>query len=225
MNKRQRKQAKKLRERQRRETQVPETTPTGSQQSQGIATNLKAKSTPTPAGRPHLFTIIVSGIVMLTGLITLYWNLAQPDLRYVPRSDPELMTVLETKFDSSGNLIHNLRARPTFTNYSFKPGFIDKAEFVPQTIATLPDIKVTGINKTRIFWHQEKQVEITFLMAVPTDVANNPNSTRELAMEEVLSVFDNTGKKVDHLQNGLFGRIHFDLKDVVNTRPTPDPGK
>lgn len=162
---------------------------------------------------------------MLTGLITLYWNLAQPDLRYVPRSDPELMTVLETKFDSSGNLIHNLRARPTFTNYSFKPGFIDKAEFVPQTIATLPDIKVTGINKTRIFWHQEKQVEITFLMAVPTDVANNPNSTRELAMEEVLSVFDNTGKKVDHLQNGLFGRIHFDLKDVVNTRPTPDPGK
>jgi len=120
--------------------------------------------------------------------------------------------------DDAGNFVHSLRLRPTFTNYSLKPGFIDKAELVPQSIATLPDVKITSINKTPIFWHRQKQIEITFLMTVPTDPLNHLNTTRELTVDQVLAVFDNTGRKVDHLEDGKFGRIRFTLKNIVNTQ-------
>jgi hypothetical protein len=105
--------------------------------------------------------------------------------------------------------------RPTFTNYSIKPGFIDKAEFVPESITTLPDIKITSINKTFIYWHKPKQIEITFLMTLPTDAMNNLNTTQKLAIDQVLAAYDNTGKKVDRLPNGMFGRIRFNFKELV----------
>jgi len=144
--------------------------------------------------------------------------MAQPDLRYIPALGPESLTVLESKVDSTGNFVHSIRLRPTFTNFSFKPGFIDKVEFVPQTIATLPENKVTGINKVPIFWHQKKQIEITLLMTIPTDAVNNLNTTRQLDVDEVLAVFDNTGRKVDHLPNGLYGRIRFAFKENVDIK-------
>jgi hypothetical protein len=177
--------------------------------------NKTAKTKTTPA-RPHGITITFSVIGILLAGTALYWNLAQPDLRYISNLDAETMTILESKVDGAGNFVHSLRMRPKFTNYSFKPGFIDKAEFVPQSIATLPEIKITGINKTAIFWHQKKQIEITFLMTIPTDAIHNLNTSRELAVEQVLAVFDNTGRKVDHLENGLFGRIRFNFKEIAN---------
>ena len=177
-----------------------------------------AKSGPIPPARPHALTISLSIVVIFLSCITLYWNVIQPDIRYVESLGPETMTVVESKIDNSGNFVHSLRLRPMFTNYSIKPGFIDKAEFVPQSIATLPEIKITSINRTLIHWHQKRQIEITFLMTVLTDVVNNPNTNRELAMEQVLAVYDNTGRKVDHLENGLFGRIRFNFKDTVNTQ-------
>ncbi len=177
-----------------------------------------AKTKPIPPGRPHAVTITFSIIGILLACITLYWNVVQPDIRYIPSLGPETLTVVESKVDGAGNFVHSLRLQPTFTNYSIKPGFIDKVEFVPQSIATLPEIKITSINKTFIFWHQKKQIEITFLMTVPTDAVNNLNTTRELGVDQVLAVFDNTGRKVDHLQNGLFGRIRFNFKQIVKTQ-------
>jgi hypothetical protein len=180
--------------------------------------NDPAETIPAPSGRPHALTITFSVIAILLTCVALYWNIAQPDIRYVPTLGPETLTVVETKMDSAGNFVHSLRLRPTFTNFSLKPGFIDKAELVPQSIATLPDVKVTSINKTFIYWHQPKQIEITFLMTVPTDPLNHLNTTRELTVDQVLAVFDNTGRKVDHLDYGKFGRIRFNLKDIVNTQ-------
>jgi hypothetical protein len=168
--------------------------------------------------RPHFLTIILTTIGILVGCVGLYWSMAQPDIRYVASLSPETMTIVESKIDSEGNFVHSLRVRPTFTNYSFKPGFIDKAEWVPQSIATIPDIKITSISRSNIYWHQKKQIEITFLMTVPTDPLHNLNTTRELAMEQVLAVYDNTGRKVEHLENGLFGRIRFNFADTVKTQ-------
>jgi hypothetical protein len=219
MNKRQRKRAKKREEQKRRgqqnETQEHDTVryPLGPGQSPTIANTVKPK--PIPPARPHALTITFSFLGSLLTGIAFYWNVAQPDIRYIPSLGPEAMTVLESKVDGSGNFIHSIRLRPTFTNYSIKPGFIDKAEFVPQSIATLPDVKIISIDKILIFWHQEKQIEITLLMTIPTDAINNLNTTRELAVDQVLAVFDNTGKKVDHLPNGMFGRIRFNFKEVV----------
>lgn len=222
MNKEQKKRAKRRKERKQRRHEN-DTAENGEdltlheslepRQNRNIAKTAKPK--PIPTGRPHALTITFSMIAILLACITLYWNVVQPDIRYIPSLGPETMTVVESKVDGAGNFVHSVRLRPTFTNYSIKPGFIDKAEFVPLSIATLPEIKFTSINKTFIFWHQEKQIEITFLMTVPTDAINNLNTTRELAMDQVLAVFDNTGRKVDHLQNGLFGRIRFNFKEIV----------
>jgi len=152
--------------------------------------------------------------MLLTGF-GIYWAVSQPDLRYIPSLNREDFTVLESKVDTDGNFVHSVRIRPKFINLSGKPGFIDKVEFVPQSIATLPEIKVTSIDKERIFWHQEKQIEITFLMTIPTDVAKNLNTTRDLAVDQVLAVFDNTGKKVDHFPNGMYGRIRFNFNEIA----------
>jgi len=225
MNKRQRRRAKKREEAIRRtaengnsvvsrKTGLPESDADGSN-SHSKKRDPNKKPMPT---RPHFLTIILTIIGILLSCAALYWNIAQPDIRYVASLSPEAMTVVESKIDSAGNFVHSLRVRPTFTNYSLKPGFIDKAEWVPQSIATLPDIKITSINKSNIFWHQKKQIEITFLMTVPTDPIHNLNTTRELAMEQVLAVYDNTGRKVERLENGLFGRIRFNFADTVKTQ-------
>jgi len=115
-----------------------------------------------PARAPHALTIIFAVIGMLLTGFGIYWAVSQPDLRYIPSLNREDFTVLESKVDTDGNFVHSVRIRPKFINLSGKPGFIDKVEFVPQSIATLPEIKVTSIDKERIFWHQEKQIEITF---------------------------------------------------------------
>ena len=55
-------------------------------------------------------------------------------------------------------------------------------------------------------------------MIVPTDPVNHLNTTRDLAVEQVLAVYDNTGRKVEHLESGLFGRIRFNFTDTVKTQ-------
>jgi len=221
MNKRQRKQAKRLRERQKHQIEIAENRETPAvrdspepNQDYDIVKTTKTK--PISSGRPHPLIITFSLITIVLAFIGLYWAIGQPDIRYTPSLEPETMTVVESEVDSAGNFVHNLRIRPTFTNYSMKPGFIDKVEFVPQSIATLPETKITSINRTFIFWHQKKRIEITFLMTVPTDAANNLNTTRELAVDQALAVYDNTCKRVDRLPNGMFGRLRFNFKDIVN---------
>jgi hypothetical protein len=212
MNKKQKNRAKKRKARKAQEHQT-DNLAVESKGSHEFAQMDKTKTG--PPGRPHGLTITFSAIGILLAGIALFWNVAQPDIRYIPTLDPEALTVLESKIDGAGNLVYNVRLRPKFTNFSFKPGLIDKVDFVPQSIATLPDIKITSIEKTLIFWHEEKRTEITFLMTIPTDAANNLNTTRELAMDQVLIAFDNTGKKIDHLPNGMFGRIRFNFKDII----------
>ena len=181
--------------------------------------------------RPHGFTII--GIAVAAGLSFLgicvtvliaWWNsYAQPDIRYIPRTDSEELTELSSAVDSAGNFVHNLRVRPKFVNYGFKPGYIDKVEFVPLTVETLPDIKITSIGKSLLRRNEEKVVEITFIMTVPTNALKHLNTTRELNIKEVISAFDNTGKKVELLTNGLLGRIEMDFKQVVEIQAKKAP--
>ncbi len=174
--------------------------------------------------RPHAFTIAsgIAGLLLagFAGFIGWWTNFAQPDIRYVPSTDSESVTEIDSKVDSAGNFVHNLRLRPKFINVAFKSGFIDKAEFVPETIETLPDIKITSIGRTPLHWREATPVEITFIMTIPTDSLNHLNTTRELKIEQVLSVFDNTGKKVDHLPNGMLGRIKMNFKQVVKVQAT-----
>ena len=68
--------------------------------------------------------------------------------------------------------------------------------------------------------NEEKVVEINFILTIPTNALNHLNTTRELKIEEVISAFDNTGKKVELLTNGLLGRIKIDFKQMVKIQAT-----
>lgn len=181
--------------------------------------------------RPHGFTI--AGIILTAGLSLLaicvtvfiaWWNsYAQPDIRYIPRTEFEELTELSSTVDSAGNFVHNLRVRPKFINYGFKPGYIDKVEFVPLTVETLPDIKITSIGKSLLNRNEEKVVEITFILTIPTNALKHLNTTRELNIKEVISAFDNTGKKVELLTNGMLGRIEMDFKQIVEIHVAQTP--
>jgi len=176
----------------------------------------KPTSKPILSARPHPLTIIIALIGIVLTVIGLYWAIAQPDLRYIPNAGLETLTVLERKLDGEGNFVYSVQISPKFANLSWKPGFVDKVEFVPQSIVTLPEIKITSIDRERIFWHQEKPIEIRFLMTIPSDAAKNLNTKRELAVDQSLDVLDNTGKKVDHDQNGANGRLRFNFKEIVD---------
>jgi hypothetical protein len=124
---------------------------------------LENATRPTSSSRPHILTIIIGVAGLFLAGVGLYLNNAQPDIRYVSKLGPETITVVESKMDSAGNFVHNLRMRPTFTNYSFKAGFIDKAELDSQNpLETPSEVKVTSINKTLIHWRQPQRIEITF---------------------------------------------------------------
>jgi len=136
MNKRQRKRAKKLKERRERENTEYNPTltlhePLTPKQYQ-IAKTSKTKSD----GQPIWLKIIFGSVPAILALIGLYWAISVPDIRYIPVVEPETMTTVENTVDSAGNFIHNVKLRVMFTNYAFKPGFIDKVDFVPESIVT-----------------------------------------------------------------------------------------
>lgn len=181
--------------------------------------------------RPHGFTIIgivlgvaVSVAGILVTILIAWWNsYAQPDIRYIPKTDSEEIAELSSAVDGAGNFIHNLRVRPRFVNYGYKPGYIDKVEFVPMTVETIPDIKITSIGKTLLNHNEEKVVEITFIMTIPTNAFSHLNTTRDLKVEELISAFDNTGKKVELLTNGMLGRIKLDFRQLVEIHAAQTP--
>ena len=144
--------------------------------------------------------------------VAVYVNVLQPDIRYIPVIVSDTMTVVDRKIDDNGNFVFKFRMRPKFTNFSIKSGFVDRVEFDPQTIANLPDIKITSINKVLIRWHEEKEIDIEFLLTHRTDVLSHLNTSWEVSTDLVMAAFDNTGKKIDKLTSGLFGRIRFKLK-------------
>jgi hypothetical protein len=157
---------------------------------------------------------------LLLSCAALYWAIGKPDIRYIPVLDPESMTTVESTIDGAGNFIDNIKLRTTYTNFSVKPGYIDKVEFVPQSIETLLNIKVTGIGKTFIYWHQKKVIEVNFLMTTPSDPMNHANTTRDLKIDQVLAVYDNTGERVQLLPDGRYGRLRLKFNRNVTVKVT-----
>lgn len=154
-------------------------------------------------------------VIGVPSLVIYYLGYIEPDIRYVSSLPSEALTILERKVDANANFVYYFRMKPKFKNLSIKKGFIDKAELVPLSIATLPETRITSINKAPIGWREEKVVEIMFIMTLPTDAINNINKTKDVSADIVLAAFDNTGKKIDRFPDGKFARIQFKLTDSI----------
>ena len=167
--------------------------------------------------REHMLGLLTLLVAITALCVHVYVNVLQPDIRYIPVLTSDSITIVDRTIDDKGNFVFKFRIRPKFTNFSIKSGFVDKVEFDPQTVANLPDIKITSVDKVLIQRNEEKEINIEFLLTQPTDVLSHLDSSWEVASDLIMVAFDNTGKKIDKLANGpvLFGRIRFNLKGVM----------
>ncbi len=117
------------------------------------------------------YSSVIGAITLVIGAVTLgctiYLVNLEPNLKY--SSFTFKNKIVGRKIDSKNNLVYHFSITPRFKNVSYKTGYVDKVEFVPVSINTIPDVKVISIRKTPISWRSEEDVEIQFIVTVPTD--------------------------------------------------------
>lgn len=148
----------------------------------------------------------VIGIVTLA--CTLYLVNLEPNLKYSSFNFNDKL--IGRKIDNKNNFIYYYSITPRFKNTSFKTGYVDKVEFVPVSIETIPDVKVISIRKTPIAWRSEEDVEIQFIVTVPTDF-DTKLEEKKVSTELIVNAYDNTGKKIERSTDGQFIRGYLKL--------------
>lgn len=148
----------------------------------------------------------------LTLACTVYVINLEPDIKYSSFNLNDKL--IGRKIDKQNNFVYHYSITPRFKNLSFKKGYIDKVEFVPVSIETIPDVKVTSIRKTPINWRSEEDVEIQFIVTVPTDY-DIKITQKKVSTELIINAFDNTGKKVERSTDGQFIRTKINLWGTI----------
>jgi|GEM_PF-6168397 len=118
-------------------------------------------------------------------------------------------------------MVSLMSSRYTFKNYSVKSGYVDKIEYVPQTLESIPVVEIVHFDKEQIGWRQERTLEIKYRMIVNLNAlakAIRPE-TREIRVEAKL--YDNTGKLIATTPNGLHTPIMIGL--VFGISPSGPP--
>ncbi len=117
--------------------------------------------------------------------------------------------------DGNNNFVYYYSVSPRFKNLSLKSGYVDKVEFSPlSSISTIPDVKVTSIRRVSIGWNDEENVEVKFIVTVPTDF-NSKMKEKKVSTELIMNVFDNTGKIIERATGGQFIRMKLDLWGTI----------
>ncbi len=151
-------------------------------------------------------------IIALLALATAIYSNLEPDIKYSSFNLNDKL--IGRKIDKQNNFVYHYSITPKFKNLSFKKGFIDKVEFVPVSIETIPDVKVTSIRKTPISWRSEEDVEIQFIVTVPTDFDMKVKE-KKVSTELIVNAYDNTGKKVERSTDGQFIRGKLNLWGTI----------
>lgn len=120
-----------------------------------------------------------------------------PDIRCVAYS-----TTKDTTEMYEGKIMWFITTKNRYKNFSFKSGYIDRVEYTPTSLDTLPEVKVAYIDKQQIGWREEKEIEIRSIMTVSLSSYSKAllKGNRYLELEERL--YDNTGKLVSTAFDG-----------------------
>ncbi|MBT1073441.1 hypothetical protein [Pelotalea chapellei] len=152
----------------------------------------------------------VIGIVTLA--CTIYLVNLEPNLKYSSFNYNDKL--IGRKIDSKNNFLYHFSITPRFKNASFKTGYVDKVEFVPVSIETIPDVKVISIRKAPIPWRSVEDVEIQFIVTVPTDF-DAKLKEKKVSTELIVNAYDNTGKKIERSTDGRFIRGYLNLWGTI----------
>lgn len=154
-------------------------------------------------------------IAVATLACMIYFVNLEPDIKYSSFKINDKL--IGRKVDSHNNFVYYYSITPKFKNLSFKRGYVDKVEFVPLSIETIPDVKIISIRKVPISWRSEEDIEIQFIVTVPTDFDMKVKE-KKVSTELVLNAFDNTGKKIERSTDGQYIRTKIDLWGTIGQK-------
>jgi hypothetical protein len=156
----------------------------------------------------------IFGGVVLSPSVTNYFDIGQPDLRYPFEQLPDdrRFRVLTQWTDASGNAIYLISNLLRVRNLAFKRGFVDKVEFVPFSMPTLPKVELLGVDKRPISRGETQTVEVRALVTIPFGLIGPPTESKTLDIE--VRLFDNTGRQVGSYTDDRLARMR--MQGVVN---------
>lgn len=132
------------------------------------------------------------GALVVAYFAALVTNLGKPDIEFSDTSTPESFNRGSVVKDGTihGMLVFNFK----MTNRSPFPGFIDRADIIPLNPTTKgATAKVVYIAKQKLYWLQEKTIQVRIATIVPLDDAR-PGIDPEFRLQ----LFDSTGQEIAH---------------------------
>lgn len=130
---------------------------------------------------------LVSAVVM--PVVIYYLAYAEPDLRLGDLRNKLSPSWIDSKVDEKNNAISYLSIKLPITNYSLKSGYVDRVEFVPESVDVLPEIMIAHIDKQPIRWRTQIDVEVKYIVSM---------KIQELLERKVIKLkvipYDNTGR-------------------------------
>jgi hypothetical protein len=118
----------------------------------------------------------------------------QPDLRWshnqlLPGPDG-IFRVLDDYLDKDCNSVVLTSTRLRIKNVGMRQGHIEKAEFAPLSVQSLPKIEVMSVDRRPLKWGEEQTIEVRAIMTFD----RFPQGERKFAAE--VKLLDNLGRQV-----------------------------
>jgi hypothetical protein len=128
-----------------------------------------------------------------------------PDLRFVPVSD---VAAALPVIDNQGHCYYYVTAEQTFTNLSFKKGFVKDVQVSPGTSEAFSQINLISIDALPIGWHEQNRVRFKFGISLSEEFCQK----RGTVPYKVLAYYyDRTGKRIQADASGNHFSADIDL--------------
>jgi len=111
--------------------------------------------------------LAISGIIIpiIASFLIYHLSYLEPDIRFINPHDFAQVDrrLKDNKFDVSYQDVSYQKGTFQFKNLSTKAGYVDKVEFVPSSLALNTEVRVLEIERVRIGWGEEKDIEIKWM--------------------------------------------------------------
>jgi hypothetical protein len=151
------------------------------------------------------WTLVVSTLALVAALVTYYLAYEGPDLRFVQLSD---ITVALPVIDNQGHCYYYVTAEQTFTNLSFKKGFVKDVQLSPGSSEAFSQINLISIDASPIRWHEQNRVRFKFGITTSEEFCKHPG----MVPYKVLAYYyDQTGQRIQRDASGNRSSTDIDL--------------
>ncbi|MEQ1680020.1 MAG: hypothetical protein ABL950_05405 [Nitrospira sp.] len=152
-------------------------------------------------------------VAIVGAVVTHYIGILEPDIRYTYSQLQDPLRFLDQRVDSNGDFVFLASIKVQATNIAFTSGFIDRVEFVPLAIETIPKIEIKHLDKKSIGWRKPQEIEVRALLTIQAGLIGPAAERKMVALE--LKSFDDRGHVIDRYDDGKFARIRFDLSGEI----------